>query len=161
MIVDREQSFYTVKDVPAEEFIRAYASHLKKNNKIEVPQWLSYVTNGPRNELAPQDEDWVFIRVASVARKIYLRRNIGVSTLRHIYGGRQRNLGNVPERHRASAGKVIRWSMQALEKIGVVKKDKKNQLKKGSRLISKEGQTDLNRIATTVAKQLREARQQN
>lgn len=31
------QSFYTVKDVPAQDFIKAYAEFLKKNDKIKIP----------------------------------------------------------------------------------------------------------------------------
>ena len=31
------QSFYTVKDVPAQDFIKAYAEYLKKNDKIKIP----------------------------------------------------------------------------------------------------------------------------
>jgi small subunit ribosomal protein S19e len=38
-----------------------------------------------------------------------------------------------------------------LETIKVLKKDNKSLLKKGSRIVTKEGQQDLNRIATQVA----------
>jgi len=32
----------------------------------------------------------VYIRVAAIARKVFLRRNIGVEKLRHFYGGKDR-----------------------------------------------------------------------
>ena len=31
--------------------------------------------------MPPQNEDWVYIRVAALARKVFLRGHIGVSTL--------------------------------------------------------------------------------
>ena len=38
------QSFYTVKDVPAQDFIKAYAEYLKKNDKIKIPA-VPFITN--------------------------------------------------------------------------------------------------------------------
>lgn len=43
MIGTQEQKFFTVKDVPAADFIRAYADFLKKNNKLERPAWADFV----------------------------------------------------------------------------------------------------------------------
>jgi ribosomal protein S19E (S16A) len=33
-----EQTFYSVKDVAAQDFIKGYADFLKKNNKLEIPK---------------------------------------------------------------------------------------------------------------------------
>jgi ribosomal protein S19E (S16A) len=38
MIGRTEKDFITVKDVPAQAFIVAYANHLKKANKINLPK---------------------------------------------------------------------------------------------------------------------------
>jgi len=146
----QEPNFFTVKDVPASDFIHAYANFLKKNNKLVIPKWADFVKTGIASELAPYDEDWIYIRVASLARKIFLRPKLGVGTLEHIYGGKKRN-GTTSPYHEHGSGKIIRWGLAQLEKIGVVKKDKKDKTKKNSRTISKEGQTDLNRIASEVA----------
>ena len=43
MIGTQEQKFFTLKDVPAADFIRAYADFLKKNNKLERPVWADFV----------------------------------------------------------------------------------------------------------------------
>lgn len=43
MLGEKEQTFFTVKDLPAAEFINAFAQHLKKNNLIERPNWADYV----------------------------------------------------------------------------------------------------------------------
>ena len=46
----------------ADAFIAAYASHLKRSGKIEVPQWVDMVKTGAFKELAPYDQDWFYIR---------------------------------------------------------------------------------------------------
>ena len=56
----------------------------------------------------------------------------------HIYGGRYRN-GNVRAHHQTASGKIIRYLLQQLEAIEVVKKDKKHEMKKNSRIITKVG----------------------
>ena len=37
MLANSEKSCFTVKDVPAGDFIKAYADFLKKNDKIKLP----------------------------------------------------------------------------------------------------------------------------
>jgi len=46
-------SNHTVKDVPAEDFIVAYAEYLKKNKKIVIPKWADFVKTGKGKEIAP------------------------------------------------------------------------------------------------------------
>lgn len=106
-----KQTFFTVKDVPAEDFIAGYAEYLKKNNKIQVPEWAEFAKTGKAKELAPYNPDWLYVRAASLARKIYLRGHLGVGTLQHIYGGKQR-FGVTRNHHESSAGKVIRYCLQ-------------------------------------------------
>ena len=36
--MESAQTFFTVKDIPAEDFIIAYAEFLKKNDKIKLPK---------------------------------------------------------------------------------------------------------------------------
>jgi ribosomal protein S19E (S16A) len=38
MLGRKPEDFITVKDVPAAAFIHAYANHLKKSNKINLPK---------------------------------------------------------------------------------------------------------------------------
>jgi ribosomal protein S19E (S16A) len=38
MFATEPLKFYSVKDVPAYDFIRAYANYLKKNDKLELPK---------------------------------------------------------------------------------------------------------------------------
>lgn len=46
----------------ADAFIAAYASHLKRSGKLEVPTWVDIVKTGAYKELAPYDPDWYYIR---------------------------------------------------------------------------------------------------
>jgi len=101
-------------------------------------------------ELAPLDDDWLYIRVASLARKIYVRPRTGVKLLTHIYGS-NKQVGSRRPHHVSASGSIIRWGLTQLEKLKVVKKGRKtDELKVNSRVISKEGAKDLNRIATEV-----------
>ncbi len=52
----------TVKDVPADAFIAAYAKHLKRSGRVDVPKWADVVKTGAFKELAPYDPDWYLIR---------------------------------------------------------------------------------------------------
>ena len=48
---------------------------------------MDYVKMGRFKELPPTDKDWYYIRAASVARHIYLRRGTGVGAFTKVYGG--------------------------------------------------------------------------
>lgn len=55
----------TVRDVPADKFISAYAEVLKNNDRFAVPKWVDIVKTGVHKELAPYSPDWYFIRAGS------------------------------------------------------------------------------------------------
>lgn len=130
------------RDVPAQDFINAYASFLQRQGKLELPGYVDIVKTSAGNEMPPQDsEGWFYKRAASVARHIYLRKQVGVGKLNKLYGG-AKNRGNRPHAHVDASGSVNRRVLQALEKIGVVEISAK-----GGRKISKNGQRDLDRIA--------------
>mmetsp|Transcript_12967 Transcript_12967/g.39912 ORF Transcript_12967/g.39912 Transcript_12967/m.39912 type:complete len:126 (-) Transcript_12967:142-519(-) len=121
MMMERRTTGYTVKDVPPSEFVTSYAAHLKKTGNIELPKWVDIVKTGINKELAPYDPDWFYVRVASVARKIYLRQGTGIGAFRKVYGGSKRN-GTCPSHFSKGSGSVIRYALQQLEKLGVVEK---------------------------------------
>ena len=99
-----------MKDVSAKDFISAYAEYLKKNNLIELPKWMDYVKTAKGRELAPYDDDWLYVRTASLARKIFLRGNVGVGTFIDIYGKKTRN-GVVKSHHGQASAKIIRYCL--------------------------------------------------
>ena len=104
------------------------------------PGWVELVKTGPSKELPPQDIDWFYVRAASVARHIYLRKTVGVGRLRKVHGS-AKNRGSRPSKHVDASGSVDRKIVQALEKIGVVELDED----KGGRRITEAGQRDLDR----------------
>ena len=53
-----------------------------------MPEWVDIVKTNVAKELAPFDEDWYYTRLASIARHIYIRSPVGVSTVCKIYGGK-------------------------------------------------------------------------
>ncbi|ODV92249.1 hypothetical protein CANCADRAFT_84222 [Tortispora caseinolytica NRRL Y-17796] len=132
----------SVKDVPAQKFIEAYAEFLQRQGRLEVPGYVELVKTSSGNELPPQNaEKWFYMRAASIARHIYLRKTIGTGKLNRVYGGAI-NRGSRPSHHRDASGSVNRKALQALEKIGVLEK-----AATGGRRISAFGQRDLDRIA--------------
>ena len=112
---------YTLKDVSSHEFVKEYAQHLKKTGKMDVPKWVDLAKTAPFKELAPYDEDYYYIRAASIARKVYLRQGTGVGAFRKVYGG-SKNRGTKMSHFQKASGGLIRSILINLEKMGVVEK---------------------------------------
>merc|ERR1712071_491098 len=55
----------SVKDVDQHKFVRALAAFFKKSGKVKQPEWADLVKTAVYKELAPFDEDWFYIRMAS------------------------------------------------------------------------------------------------
>lgn len=104
------------------------------------PGWVDTVKTGPAKEMPPQDIDWFYIRAASVARHVYMRKTVGVGRLRKVHGT-ARNRGSRPSHHVNASGSVDRKAMQSLAKIGILEIDED----KGGRRITQAGQRDLDR----------------
>merc|ERR1719162_436516 len=132
----------TVKDVPADAFIKSYAALLKRSGRLNVPKWVDLVKTGIHKELAPYNADWFYVRCAAVARHIYLRPGVGALT--KVYGGAQ-DRGVKPSRHVTGSGSVARAVLKSLEGIKVLESHPA-----GGRRISRTGQQDLDRIASQV-----------
>ncbi|KAF2299335.1 hypothetical protein GH714_031623 [Hevea brasiliensis] len=128
----------TVKDVSPHEFVKAYAAHLKRSGKIELPHWTDIVKTGTLKELAPMTQ------TASMARKIYLRGGLGVGAFRRIYGGSKRN-GSRPPHFCKSSGAIARHILQQLQNMNIVDIDPK-----GGRRITSSGQRDLDQVAGRI-----------
>merc|ERR1711976_238147 len=133
-----------VKDVDQQKFVTAMAAFLKKSGKAKVPEWVDIVKTNIAKELAPYDEDWYYIRCASVARHIYIRSPVGVNTITKIYGIRKSN-GSSPSHWHRGSGTIARKVLQTLEGLKLVEKDPN-----GGRRLTSQGRRDLDRIASQI-----------
>ena len=111
----------SVYDVRGIDLILATAAKLKEIPGIQPPELSAYWKTASFKEIAPVDtENFWFIRGASLMRKLYFRKVIGVNKLRKEYGGR--NTNHTHKKHSTTAaGGIIRKLLQQLEKIGFVK----------------------------------------
>merc|ERR1712071_576552 len=134
----------TVKDVDPQRFVIAFAAHLKKSNKLKVPEFVEIVKTSKAKEIGPVDPDWYYIRAAAVARHIYLRPNTGAGAIRKIYGGAKNN-GTRPSHFCKGSASVARKVLQSLEGVKMVTKDTN-----GGRTLTSTGRRDMDRIAGQV-----------
>ncbi len=135
----------TVREVAADKLIEKLKEELKKIKEISPPEWSKFVKSGVHKERPPEQEDFWYIRAASILRRIYLDGPVGTERLRTYYGGRKRR-GHKPAHFRKASGNIIRKILQQLEKAGLVEKTKKG------RKITNKGQSFLDRIAFEVKK---------
>ena len=131
----------TVRDINPQQFINEYALHLKNSGKLHLPAWVDIVKTGVSRELPPSDQDWFYVRAASLARYIYCNPNTGVGGLCKLHGSKK-NKGHRPGRHVDASGSVIRKALQALEKAGVVAVGGEK-----GRVVSANGKRDLDQVA--------------
>jgi small subunit ribosomal protein S19e len=127
-------------EAPANELIRRMAEKLKSESAIKPPSWLAYVKTGAHAERKPQEKDFWYIRSASLLRKLYLEKKVGVGKLRTWYG-RSKSYGTTPEHHVDAGGSIIRKALQQLEAAGYVKKDK------GGRTLTPKGRSFVDKTA--------------
>ena len=104
-----------------EKYIPALAEALKNIPEFEVPEWAMYVKSGVSRERPPADEDFWYIRAASILRQLYIKGVVGVGKLRTRYGSRK-DRGGKPDRFFKSSGKIIRVILQQAEAAGLVEK---------------------------------------
>merc|ERR1711957_239926 len=133
------------KDVDPPAFIKAFAEHLKRQGRFEIPKWSDVVKTSKHKELPPLDPDWLYVRPASMVRKIYIRGGIGVGGFRKVYGGQKRR-GTQKKIYVKGSGKIIRYCLQQLEEMGLVEQEED-----GGRKITKEGQRELDTVAVQAA----------
>merc|ERR1712121_327670 len=136
----------SVKDVNAHEFTKALADFLKRTGKVKVPEWADIIKLGRHKELSPYDEDWYYIRAASVARHLYIRAPCGVGAFTKLYGGKKRN-GAAPSHSCRASASICRRVFQSLESLKMVEQDANT----GGRRLTQQGRRDLDRIASQVA----------
>lgn len=140
----------TLYDVPAEALIEAVAAELE--DRIDQPDWAAFTKTSSDRELPPQQEDFWFVRTASVLRKVAMRGPIGVERLATGYGGskagttRYRVSG---DHHVGGSRKIVRTALQQLEEEGFVETAKGE-----GRRVTDEGRSFLDGVAGDVLEEL-------
>ena len=141
----------TIYDVPAQELVEKTAVKLKAMTEIKPPVWALYVKTGHAKERPPQQEDWWYMRAASVLRNVYRFGPVGVSKLRSKYGSKK-NRGAAAEHSFKGSGNIIRKILQQLESAQLIRQTTK-EIHKG-RIITPKGKSLLDKTATEIYKQL-------
>jgi len=143
----------TAYDVPADVLINRLSGYIKENVKeVSMPEWAKHVKTGAHVERVPQQDDWWYVRTASLLRKLYMQGPVGVQRLRKVYGGRERQ-GNFPAHHGLAGGSIIRESLQQLDKAGLTQK-----VEKQGRVLSNKGRSLLDAMSTQLKKELERER---
>ena len=135
----------SAQDVPSQALIKKLAEKLKENEKIKPPEWSEFVKTGVHVERKPVQKDWWYTRCASILRKTYIERKVGVGKLKTWYGGRKNN-GSKPEHHADASSNIIRKALQQLEAAGLVKKEKTG------RKVSPAGQSLIHKAVLEIQK---------
>ncbi|CAK9303936.1 unnamed protein product [Gordionus sp. m RMFG-2023] len=138
----------SAKDVDQQKFVIELSDHLKKSGKIKLPEFVDHVKLAKHNELAPINDDWFYIRAASMARHLY-NRPAGVGSFTKIYGARKNN-GVKPSHFSRGSACISRKILQSLEQMNLVELDKV----KGGRKLTSQGRKDLDRIANQIHKKI-------
>ncbi len=134
-------SIYTVEP---RKLIQSIAEKLKEYPEITPPENSRFWKTAFFKETAPVEEDFWYIRCASLLRKINKCGKIGVNRLRKKYGGRNRKGSGLNHSAKAS-GKIIRVALQQLEKAHLIEITEKN-----GRKVAKEGHSLLERTAYSI-----------
>ena len=135
-------------DVDANKLNAKVAEKLKGIG-VAQPAFVGLVKSGAHNERPPEQEDFFFVRCASIMRQAYIRNMIGVQRLRLHFGGKK-NRGVKPNRHSRAGGSTIRKAFQALEKAGLMEKVDKGLVR--GRKLSAKGRKLLDGAAKEVKK---------
>ena len=140
----------TIYDVPADALIEAVAARLE--DRIDEPEWVEFTKSGAGKELPPEQEDFWYVRSASLLRKVAQNEPIGIERLATEYGSKKRGSNRYivrPGEHEGGSRKLIRASLQALEDEGLVT----TAAGEGRRL-SDDGEAFLTEVATKVFEDL-------
>jgi|TARA_B100001750_G_scaffold239792_1_gene248403 small subunit ribosomal protein S19e len=147
MKISSDETMPTVHDVPQDVLIKELSEKLKKDRKIKAPEWSLVTKTGSHAERSPQDQEWWYIRCASLFRKVYLRGPVGLTNLVSEYGGRKK-LSFRPGHHRDAGGAIIRNALQQLDDAGFVTKYKNK-----GRVVTPKGRSFIDKLSGEILKE--------
>ncbi|HID73882.1 MAG TPA: 30S ribosomal protein S19e [Thermoplasmata archaeon] len=138
----------TVYDVPAQPLIESVAVRLKELPECAPPEWTGYVKTGVHKERPPVQDDWWYVRLGAVLRKVYVHGPIGIERTAALFGGKE-DRGVKPYKARKGSRAIIRRAFQQLEAAGLVEK-----VGTKGRRVTPKGWSLLDNVAHEVAKSL-------
>ncbi len=124
-----------VRSIEPSKYNKLLAAALKDIPEFKKPEWVDFVKSSTHKQRPIFDPDFWYNRAASILRQIYIKKIVGVQSLRTRYGGRK-DRGMKPPRFKKSGGKIIRSLLQQAEAAGLVEKVK---AKKSGRQLTKAG----------------------
>ncbi|HDR73433.1 MAG TPA: 30S ribosomal protein S19e [Methanoculleus sp.] len=133
----------TLFDIPPAVLIQKTAEELKALEPITPPEWASFAKTGVHKQAPPNQEDWWYIRTASILRRVYVDGPVGVQRMRTFYGG-NRDRGSNPYQFRRGSGSVLRKALQQLEEAGLIERAGTG------RVVSPKGRSFIDRIANDL-----------
>jgi len=140
----------TLYDVPAEDLIEAVAADLE--DRIEEPDWVEFTKSSVDRELPPEQDDFWYVRAASLLRKVAIRGPVGVERLATEYGGSKQGSTRYrvsSNHHEGGSRNIIRTALQQLEEAGLVETAKGE-----GRRLTDEGRSFLDSIAGETLEEL-------
>ncbi len=138
-----------MNEIETSQLINELAPELKKVEQVVPPSWAAFVRTGTNKERPPVQEDWWYLRAASVLVKIQARGPVGVSKLRTLYGGKKRR-GHKPAEFRKASGNILRKLLQQLESAGLLKQEEKGVYK--GRILTAKAKSLINTVAKASKK---------
>ncbi len=144
----------SIYDVEPRKLIEVAAAELEKMPEMAPPSWADFVKTGVHNMRPPMENNWWYIRSASVLRAVYKLGPIGVQKLRTKYGGRK-NRGHKPDKTFKASGNILRKILQKLELIGYVKQAEKGVHK--GRIITPQGKSFMDKLAVKLKEPYKKA----
>ncbi len=131
-------------EVDASELVRAAAEGLKSVIR-QQPDYMHYSKSGAGRERPPSNQDFWYIRNASLMRHLYTDGPLGLSRLKKRYGGRKEHV--LHRRHHVDAGgSIITDALNALEQASLVKKTAKG------RELTPKGRSFLDKLSSGLSK---------
>ena len=85
--------------------------------------------------------------VAAIARRVYIRPNVGVGALRKVFGGSKR-FGGRPAHFALASDKIQRHILQQFTKLGLMEESKNS---KGGRVLTSKGRQELDYVSSHFA----------
>ena len=134
----------SIYDVPIDKLLQKTSEELKKIEVIAPPEWAQFVKTSMSKERPPVQDDWWYMRAASILRKIYVLGPIGVSKLSKKYGCKK-DRGHKPEKTVSGSTKIIRTILQQLDKAGMTVSAEKGVHK--GKIITPKGRSFLDKLS--------------